>query len=82
MPPTSSPPVPQNEPGQVNGGGCCLYDPAHYATWLGQYLGPTIKRDHPNTLILVWVRAHAPKAGMRRRGRRAVGVVWCDVVWG
>ena len=38
----------------MNGGGCCLYDPAHYATWLGQYLGPTIKKDHPNVSILVF----------------------------
>ena len=46
--------TPQNEPGQFNGGGCCLYDPAHYATFLGKYLGPTLRRDHPSLAILVW----------------------------
>ena len=46
--------TPQNEPGQVNGGGCCYYDPAHYTTFLGKYLGPTIRRDHPAVKILVW----------------------------
>ncbi len=46
--------TPQNEPSQQNGGGCCCYDPAHYTAFVGQYLGPTMRKDHPNISIWVW----------------------------
>lgn len=46
--------TPQNEPNQFNGGGCCMYDPGNYTAWLTRYLGPTVRKDHPDVDIWVW----------------------------
>ncbi|ETV92219.1 hypothetical protein H310_13452 [Aphanomyces invadans] len=46
--------TPQNEPQQPAPWEACLYDDSYQAAFIADFLGPTIRRDHPHVKILIF----------------------------
>ncbi|RHY03622.1 hypothetical protein DYB25_001419 [Aphanomyces astaci] len=46
--------TPQNEPQQPAPWEACLYDDSTQAAFIADFLGPTIRRDHPHVKILIF----------------------------
>jgi len=46
--------TPQNEPEFAAPWEACAYNSTHQRDWIQDYLGPVIKQDHPNVLILAF----------------------------